>query len=126
MNICTDIQQAAAGPVANPESGVYRGEFFFPENHPVFSGHFPAYPLLPGVYLLQSLWYVARPAWAQAPVLVSVQSARFSSQVRPPCRYTAKVVIQARGAGWRVKGEIVVGGEVAAQAVLDVTAPLPK
>lgn len=123
MNILSDVRQAFQGQITRPEPGTYAGEFFFPAEHPIFNGHFPAHPLVPGVYLLQSMWWVISsdrsPVWR----LQGVRTTRFQAQVIPPCRYQAVVKIQTDKNITLARGEVIFAGQVAAQAVFELAEP---
>jgi 3-hydroxyacyl-[acyl-carrier-protein] dehydratase len=119
MNIHSDIRNALQGTIAQPEPNHYTAEFAFASEHPIFKGHFPEYPLVPGVYLLQSLWQVAELIPGRAWSLKSVRSAKFQAQVRPPCSYTADVKIQEQAGRCLIRGEIIHAGGIAVQAVFE-------
>lgn len=123
MNIVSDVRQARRGPVTSPEAGTRVGIFEFPAEHPIFSGHFPEYPLVPGVYLLQSLWLVLCLGTQSTPVLKSVRTTRFQAQVRPPCTYQAVVKIQTDRQITLVRGEVICAGQKAAEALFELAAP---
>ncbi|WP_326686076.1 MULTISPECIES: hypothetical protein [unclassified Streptomyces] len=73
-------------------------------NEPVFAGHYPGFPVFPGVCLLD---FVYRGALAVVPEperpwrLDAVEKARFLKPVLPGDRLTADLGWQRREAGWR-------------------------
>lgn len=58
----------------------------FPAGHPVFAGHFPGQPIVPGVLLLDAAVHAVQQALAAgagAATTCQVQSAKFLSPVAP-------------------------------------------
>jgi 3-hydroxyacyl-[acyl-carrier-protein] dehydratase len=123
MNIVSDVQAALRGPVTSPAPDTYTGAFEFAVDHPVFRGHFPGYPLVPGVYLLQSLWLVLSLGRDPLPALKGVRTTRFQVQVIPPCQYQALVILTTDKKPWVARGEVLFNGQVAAQAVFELAEP---
>jgi 3-hydroxyacyl-[acyl-carrier-protein] dehydratase len=97
----------------------------FTENEFFFKGHFPAYPVVPGVILIETMAQAGGAGLRKTGVLAgdalfflaSVDKAKFRRQVRPNeevrleienLRVSAKMIKQA--------GKAYVGGEAAAEA----------
>lgn len=53
----------------------------FPAEHPVFAGHFPGRPIVPGVMLLD--WVLAESEKLTAKKVKAIQSAKFQSPALP-------------------------------------------
>jgi 3-hydroxymyristoyl/3-hydroxydecanoyl-(acyl carrier protein) dehydratase len=120
MNIISDVRQALRGQVTSPEPGTLTGNFEFAAEHPIFTGHFTAYPLVPGVYLLQSLWLVLSLGSTSSWALKAVRTTRFQVQVKPPCQYQAVIKIETEKKPVLARGEIIFAGQVAAQVVFEL------
>ena len=59
MNMQSSIAAArVSGPSPQPDGGVVF-EFRFPAGDPVFTGHFPGRPILPGVFQLEMARWAA-------------------------------------------------------------------
>ena len=104
-----------------------------PTSSPVFEGHWPGYPLMPAVLLIEAmaqasgLLILARINFARIPFLAAVKSAK----VRRPVNPGDKLMIEARllheGSGFTVaKSRIDVSGKQACEAELTHrTMPFP-
>lgn len=95
-------------------------------NEPFFAGHFPGYPIMPGVLILEALAQTAAllamksvPGdWSKkVTYLMGVDEARFRRPVVPGDRLELHVeVIKGKGAVWKEKAVAKVDGEVVAEA----------
>ncbi|MBL1081162.1 hypothetical protein JK359_04085 [Streptomyces actinomycinicus] len=85
---------------------------------PVFAGHYPRFPLLPGVFLLELTQCAVRRFAAghgRRLLLESVVSARFLSPVTPGAEVTADCALTAgEDALWTVTGHCTADGAKAA------------
>ncbi|PIE57695.1 MAG: beta-hydroxyacyl-ACP dehydratase [Desulfobulbus propionicus] len=96
----------------------------------MFKGHYPAYPLVPGVILCEAVFQAgallisvmleqAREDQAVeegVPVLTRIQGARFKREVRPGDTITVSAGMkEAVGGAWFLKGSVKVAGKVAVQ-----------
>ncbi|MBP0455074.1 hypothetical protein J5Y04_36985 [Kitasatospora sp. RG8] len=76
-------------------------------DHPVFAGHYPRFPLLPGVFLVDAvhravLRHAAERGLA-APRLAEVGSVRFAAPVLPGDTLTVECTVTAVDGGWAVR-----------------------
>ena len=53
------------------------------ENHPIFGGHFPEQPVMPGVCQLQILIELSRPLWGESLNLKSGSNLKFLAMLDP-------------------------------------------
>ena len=95
------------------------------QNDPVFEGHFPGYPIYPGVLILEGLAQTAgilllKPN--ETPLFAGIERARFKTIVRPPCRieYSVKL-INSRMNVAKLETSAYVEGKLAAKAILLVS-----
>ena len=102
-----------------------------PEDLPVFSGHYPEFPVLPGVLLCEAAFQAGAELIAAGgdipdglvPVVTRQQETRFRRMVRP-----GEVLdIEARldetlGAAWFLTGKVSVDGQVAVRLQFACTA----
>lgn len=93
-------------------------------NEPFFEGHFPDYPVMPGVLILESLAQVGAIAVlgieenkGKIGFLAGVDKCRFKRQVVPGDQLKLEIeIIRMKGPIGKGKGIATVNGEVACQA----------
>ena len=98
-------------------AGVYA---FGPES-PVFAGHFPGAPRVPGVFLLEAARREAELELGVRLAIAAVEQAKWLAGVEPgaPIDWEGSVTASSDG-GWRVRGDWSRGGEAVARVVLSV------
>ena len=94
-----------------------------PEQSPVFEGHFPGYPILPGVLMIETMaqtggWLIlATQSCAKMPFLMQVEKAKMRSFVAPGQMLEAAATLTHEGSGYAVvKASITAGGKKVAEA----------
>jgi 3-hydroxyacyl-[acyl-carrier-protein] dehydratase len=108
-------------------------EALVPEASPVFEGHFPGYPLLPGVLMVEAMaqacgWLlVRRSGFSRIALLAKVGEAKLRGQVRPGARLTVTAELVHDGSGYAVlKASLTEGATRVADAELTLkTLPFP-
>ena len=104
-------------------TGSIRAIATLPEKSPVFEGHFPGFPTLPGVMMLEMINHAAgyilirRMAASKFVFLGGVKRAKFRKFVRPGTVATINAKITHDGSGYAVaEGSLVIDGEQVAEA----------
>jgi 3-hydroxyacyl-[acyl-carrier-protein] dehydratase len=94
-----------------------------PDESPVFEGHFPGYPILPGALMIETMaqaggWLVlATLRFAAMPFLAQVKQAKMRSFVLPGESLVAEAELLHDGSGYAVvSGKLTTGGKPAAEA----------
>jgi len=97
-------------------------------NEPFFQGHFPGFPIMPGVLIVEAMaqtWgvcvFALKPENAQNKNLFfsGIDNARFRKPVVPGDQLRLELnLIKHRGILWKFKGIAAVGGELVAEAEL--------
>ena len=95
-------------------------------NEPFFQGHFPAYPVMPGVLIVEAMAQTGAIMMSKSLNIdisgkviyfMSIDGVRFRSPVRPGDVLRMHVeVTRARGDIFKFRGKALVGGKVAAEA----------
>ena len=79
-----------------------------PEKSPVFEGHFPGMPLLPGVLLIETMaqasgfLVLAQNGFTAMPFLVSVDGAKLRTFVEPSVELDIEAALEHEGSGYAV------------------------
>ncbi len=93
----------------------------------IFQGHYPEYPLMPGVLLCEAVFQAGAiligemmgentDVAAGVPVLTRITGAKFKREVRPGDTIEIRAALKERlGSAWFLKGSVRIGGKVAVQ-----------
>ena len=98
----------------------------FSADLPLFSGHYPDYPLVPGVILCEAVFQAGALLIGElfaddeeitgVPVLTRILGAKFKREVRPGDTIVISATLQEYvGSAWFLKGSVRVNGKVAVQ-----------
>lgn len=95
-------------------------------NEPQFNGHFPGYPVMPGVLIVEAMAqtaalvvvdFMGEKAQGKIVYFMTVDNARFRKPVVPgDTLYVHVEKVQSRGPVWKFKGTAKVGDKVCAEA----------
>ena len=118
----------------DPEAGTIRVVSELPQRSPVFDGHFPKFPVLPGVMMLEIMNHAAgymlyrRHEKKKFVFLGGVKRAKFRRFVEPGAVMTVNARIAHDGSGYCVaESDVWVNGEVASDAeIVMITADFPN
>lgn len=97
-------------------------------NEPFFQGHFPDYPIMPGVLIVEAMAQVAGVLAFKSSkeensdklvYFIGIDRAKFRKPVVPGDQLRIEIeVLQERVPFWKMKGEVFVEGKRVAEAVL--------
>ena len=96
-----------------------------PTTSPVFEGHFPGYPIMPGVLLIESMaqtsgWLlVGLMKFERMPFLAAVKEAKMRGFVAPGELLTVEASMVHEGSGYAItEAKVKVGGKLRSNATL--------
>jgi 3-hydroxyacyl-[acyl-carrier-protein] dehydratase len=115
------------------DAGTILVDSIVPDASPVFEGHFPGHPLVPGVLLVETMAQASgylllhRLGFARMPFLAGVKEAKFRSFVTPGTRLEVEARLEHDGSGYAVtKASIAAAGKRICDAELTLrTLPFP-
>jgi 3-hydroxyacyl-[acyl-carrier-protein] dehydratase len=111
-----------------------RARKLVPSDLPVFDGHFPGFPILPGVLLCEAAFQAGAVLIAhggnglagRVPVVTRQNETRFRRMVRPGETLEIEVTLsESLGGAWFLSGKVSVNGEVAVRLEFACTATEP-
>jgi 3-hydroxyacyl-[acyl-carrier-protein] dehydratase len=97
--------------------GVITAEARVPETSPVFEGHFPGHPLMPGVLLVETMaqasgyLILAVGGFQRMPFLAGVKEAKLRSFVTPGMALTVEATLVHDGSGYAVTSGAISGAD---------------
>ena len=102
-----------------------RAEATVPTSSTIFEGHFPGYPLMPGVLLIESMaqtsgWLIiGRTRFAKMPFLAAIKDAKLRNFVTPGQRLDLSAKLAHEGSGFGVtEAEVQLDGKVVCNATI--------
>jgi len=118
----------------DPAAGTIRTTCEVPAQSPVFVGHFPGFPRLPGALMIETMaqtggWLVlARLKFARMPFLTRVESAKLRRFVEPGETINGEASLTHDGSGFAVIEAVIScgGHKVASAEIRYVVGPFPN
>jgi 3-hydroxyacyl-[acyl-carrier-protein] dehydratase len=118
----------------NMEEKTITVEAQVPKENSIFEGHFPGYPIMPGVLLIESMaqtsgWLLlALLKFERMPILAAVKEAKMRGFVSPGEVLTVEANILHEGSGYAMtEARVKVGGKLRSNATITLTlVPFPN
>ena len=94
-------------------------------NEPFFQGHFPGYPIMPGVLICEAMAQTACVALlskaeyqGKLAVFMGIEEAKFRGQVQPGMTLKMNIEVLRLGRAGKFRGEAFVDGKLVAEATM--------
>jgi 3-hydroxyacyl-[acyl-carrier-protein] dehydratase len=121
MNMTESIQAARVGDVQRTGLDSAALEFRFAAAQPVFAGHFPGHPILPGVFQLEMARVAAEAVAGSALVVREIVKAKFRRPIRPEETIRVEVKLVELPIGLQARVAFSVSGQPAGETILQLT-----
>ena len=113
------IAARTAAPLANAD-GTTTVEFCFRADEPVFAGHFPGRPMLPGIFQLEMTRVAAEVTLGCALAISEVTRAKFISPVQPDETVRVKLKCSETPPAIRAHATLLVAERKAGEVILQL------
>lgn len=104
------------------DNAAVSGRYRFVAALPVFAGHFPGRPLLPGVHQVACVVDAVAQALGRPLRVTAIERCKWSAPVPPDAEVTVSAVSAPVDGGWRLDGEVRLGATVACACRVRVAA----
>ena len=108
------------GPIRE-EDGTFSVEFCFGADDPLFAGHFPHRPMLPGVFQLELARIAAELALDARLAVREISRAKFVRPILPTEKVVASLKLSEKEDGLVARARFSVGGQPAGETLLLVS-----
>ena len=118
----SDLQDSliAIGPEIEPS--IWEANFCFDSSLPLFRGHFPGNPLLPGVMQVEMAHLAMERITGANYRIIRVKKAKFTGQVFPGDQVTVHLASKDWEDYLQVKAQLSVGGKKVGSVILELQA----
>jgi 3-hydroxyacyl-[acyl-carrier-protein] dehydratase len=118
MTMQSSIAAARIGSLSRDADGINVFEFRFDADDPVFAGHFPNRPLLPGVFQLE-MARVAAESVLDCPLAVrEIFKTKFQRPILPDEIVRLELKLSETGGAIQARASFSIGGQTAGETVL--------
>ena len=120
MTIRNSIAAARVGESRQNADGATIFEFKFAASDPVFAGHFPGHPILPGVFQLE-ITRVAAETVLNCPLRIGeIRKAKFQRPILPEEVVQVELKLMEKDGSIQVRASFTVGGQPAGETNLQL------
>lgn len=120
MNMSESIQAARLGDVERTVDGLAVLIFRFDAAQPVFAGHFPGHPILPGVFQLEMARVAAETILGGAMRVREITKAKFRRPILPAETIRLELKLSENAGTTQARAVFSVEGEPAGETILQL------
>ena len=120
MNMSESIQAARLGDVERTSDGLAVLIFRFDAAQPVFAGHFPGHPILPGVFQLEMARVAAETILNGAMRVREITKAKFRRPILPAETIRLELKLSENAGTTQARAVFSVEGEPAGETILQL------
>ncbi len=120
MNMSASIQSARFDDVERTADGGAVLLFRFDAAQPVFAGHFPGHPILPGIFQLEMARVAAEVVLGAALAVRAITKAKFRRPILPAETIRLELKLTENGGAMQARAVFSVEGEPAGQTILQL------
>jgi 3-hydroxyacyl-[acyl-carrier-protein] dehydratase len=121
MNMAESIQSARLGDVERTADGGAVLLFRFDAAQPVFAGHFPGHPILPGVFQLEMARLAAELVLGVALTVRVITKAKFRRPILPAETIRLELKLTESAGTTQARAVFTVEGQPAGETILQLT-----
>lgn len=118
MNMQQSITAARVNGPQREADGSAVFEFRFPATDPVFAGHFPGRPILPGVFQMEMARVAAELVLGQKLIVHEIAKARFSRPILPDETVRLQLKLSEKDGLTHARAGLSVNGQAAGETIL--------
>jgi len=105
MTLENDLKKGEIS-ITKTRDNTIHAEFFFPNDLPVFQGHFPGMPLLPGIFQIEMVRYALEKGTGRKYRVKSIKKTKFTDQILPDCPVTIDITMDMKDKELKVKATL--------------------
>ena len=120
MTLLDSIRAARLGEPQPQPDGATVQEFRFAADDPVFAGHFPGHPLLPGIFQIEMTRGLAESALGGSFVVRAVTKAKFLRPIIPGETVRVELKCTVKSDTIRARARLTVIGQSAGEVLLEL------
>jgi len=114
----TSILTALINGPNHQTDGTTSFQFRFPATDPVFTGHFPGYPLLPGIFQIEMVRFATESVLENALDIREIVRAKFLRPILPEETIRLSLKLSEEDSIIQARATLVAGGQSAGEAAL--------
>lgn len=120
MNMSESIHAARIGDVERTADDLPVLHFCFAADQPVFAGHFPGHPILPGVFQMEMARVAAEVILGGAMIVRGITKAKFRRPILPAETIRVELKISENSGTTQARAVFTVEGQPAGETILQL------